>query len=75
MRSLDINFEYIIFNLKKNKTYFFIYIYKNANIVWKSNISIFKEFYVSRGGRHSPLAVIEICERRVYYTLCKFINR
>lgn len=54
----------------KHSTYFFIYIYKNANTLYgESNISIFKEFYVSRDGRHSSLAVIEICEIRVCYTL------
>jgi len=61
MRSFYINFEY--FNLK-NKSPIFLFIFiKCQHSIWRSNISIFKEFYVSRGGRHSPLAVIKICER------------
>lgn len=46
MRSLDINFEYIIFNLKKNKTYFFIYIYENANTVYERVLLVYLKSFI-----------------------------
>lgn len=36
-------------------------------------ILVYLEFYVFHGGRHSPLAVIEICKRRVLYFIVNLL--